>query len=172
MASASIFLSLPGTCSVQGPYSSIYGVWFSCLRGFNSCTSIKHMESKAFCLVNSPPLIDYLDSLNHWHNIGSLFLFYCCFHADCSSHLATACLHSSCNLVAQGFLLLILILSIFLMQELIIPYIGKLWNCLPSSVFPFAYDLNSFKRLVSKHLSRWTILTVLSSLQGLATSRI
>ena len=44
-----------------------------------------------------------------------------------------------------------------------IPFSGKLWNSLPSSVFPSAYDLNSFKREVSRHLSHsfgswiWTL---------------
>ena len=36
MASASIFLSLSVAWSVQRPYSSLYGMWFSCLEGFNS----------------------------------------------------------------------------------------------------------------------------------------
>ena len=29
------FFSLPATCSEQGPYPPMYGVWFSCLGGFN-----------------------------------------------------------------------------------------------------------------------------------------
>ena len=33
-----------------------------------------------------------------------------------------------------------------------IPYTGKLLNSLPLSVFPLAYDLNSFKGGVSRHL--------------------
>ena len=33
-----------------------------------------------------------------------------------------------------------------------IPYTGKLWNSLLSSVFPPAYDFNSFKGGVSKQL--------------------
>ncbi|MPC16970.1 hypothetical protein E2C01_009814 [Portunus trituberculatus] len=34
-----------------------------------------------------------------------------------------------------------------------IPFSGKLWNSLPVSVFPTSYDLTSFKRKVSRHLS-------------------
>ena len=34
MASSSIFLFLPATCSVQGPYPPMYGVWLSCLGGW------------------------------------------------------------------------------------------------------------------------------------------
>ena len=38
-----------------------------------------------------------------------------------------------------------------------IPCTGKPWNSLPLSVFPPAYDLNSFKRGVSRHLTlSWT----------------
>ncbi|MPC26124.1 hypothetical protein E2C01_019255 [Portunus trituberculatus] len=44
-----------------------------------------------------------------------------------------------------------------LMQQLtsqsLIPFSGKLCNSLPASVFPASYDLTSFKREVSRHLS-------------------
>ena len=64
MASALIFLSLPAAYSVQGPYPSMYGVWFSCLWGFNSHSFIKQSGvSKAFHLINSSLLNDCLDSL-------------------------------------------------------------------------------------------------------------
>ncbi len=33
-----------------------------------------------------------------------------------------------------------------------VPVTGKLWNSLPYSVFPHVYDLNAFKRGVSRHL--------------------
>ncbi len=33
-----------------------------------------------------------------------------------------------------------------------IPFTGKLWNSPPSSVFPLAYDLTSFKKSISRHL--------------------
>ncbi|MPC33140.1 hypothetical protein E2C01_026483 [Portunus trituberculatus] len=66
--------------------------------------------------------------------------------------LLTACLPSSCGLVAQGFLLpLIPILSNFLIQKLTsilnhsyIPFSGKLWNSLPASVFPSSLRLDFF----------------------------
>ncbi|MPC28612.1 hypothetical protein E2C01_021820 [Portunus trituberculatus] len=34
-----------------------------------------------------------------------------------------------------------------------IPFSGKLWNSLPTSVFPSSYNLTYFKREVSRHLS-------------------
>ncbi|MPC50562.1 hypothetical protein E2C01_044391 [Portunus trituberculatus] len=38
-------------------------------------------------------------------------------------------------------------------SQLVIPFTGKLWNFLPASVFPTSYDLSSFNREVSRHLS-------------------
>ena len=48
---------------------------------------LNRVESKAFCLINSPPLTDCLDSLSHRHNVASLSIFYHYFHAECSSEL-------------------------------------------------------------------------------------
>merc|ERR1711980_70278 len=71
-------------------------------------------------------------------------------------NLLTACLPHSGGLAAPDFLLTLTpFLSNSLMQELtsiFIPFTGKLWNSLPESIFPPAYDLDSFKRGVSRHL--------------------
>merc|ERR1712035_290670 len=45
-----------------------------------------------------------------------------------------------------------------------IPSSGKLWNSLPLSVFPPSYDLNSFKREVSRHLSNSSCFSALTFL--------
>ena len=49
---------------------------------------LNRVESKAFRLINSSPLTDWLQSLNHRRNVASLALFYRYFHAHCSSELA------------------------------------------------------------------------------------
>ncbi|MPC53713.1 hypothetical protein E2C01_047611 [Portunus trituberculatus] len=36
---------------------------------------LERVESKAFCLINSPPLTDCLQPLSHCRNIASLFIF-------------------------------------------------------------------------------------------------
>ena len=120
MVSATIFLSLPATCSVQVPSLSMYGVWFSCLRGGSTQIALlNRVEPKAFCLINSTPLTDCLDSLSHRRNVASLSLFYRYFHANCSFEL-TNCMpppvpQPHCT---RLLLLFIPILSIFLMQKL------------------------------------------------------
>ena len=88
MASASIFLSLPAACSVQGPYPHMYGVWLSCLGGSTHTVLLRRVESKALRLINSSLLTDGLDYLSHQRNVASLSLFYRNFYADCSSELA------------------------------------------------------------------------------------
>ena len=74
-------------------------------------------------------------------------------------NLLTACLHPSYGFAAQGFLLLTYPYSVHLSNAGVnqythsfIPNTGKLWNYLPMSVFPPAYDLNFSKRGVSRHL--------------------
>ena len=59
-----------------------------------------------------------LHSLSHRRNVASLSFPYCYFYADSSSKLLTICFHLSHEFAAQGFLLFILILFIFLIQEL------------------------------------------------------
>ena len=72
IVSASLFLSLQAACSVQEPYPSMYGVWFSCLGGSTHTALLNRVESKTFCLINCPPLTDCLDSLSQRRNVASL----------------------------------------------------------------------------------------------------
>ena len=149
------FFPLPAACSVKESYPPMHGIWFSCLGGFNSHSSIKRGESKAFRLINSPPLTDCLDSLSHRRNV-ILSLFYRYFHADCSSEFAN-CIPSPlprarCTRLSTSshpYSVHLPNASIF---HFFIPYTGKIWNSLPLSVFPPAYDLKSLKRGVSRHL--------------------
>ncbi|MPC32023.1 hypothetical protein E2C01_025326 [Portunus trituberculatus] len=122
---------------------------------------LNKVESKAFRLINSSPLTDCLDSLSHRRNVASLSVFYRCFHAVCSSELANCMpsplLRSRCTRLSTSSHPYSVHLPNARVNQYLhsfIPYTGKLWNSLPVSVFPPAYDLNSFKRGVSRHLLR------------------
>ena len=155
MTSTSIFLPLSGAYSVQWSYPPMYAVWLSCLGSSTQTALLNRVESKVFCIINSPPLTDCLISLSHRRNVPSLSIFYGFFQADCSSELAN-CIPPTlpqprCTRISTS---LIPILSIFLMQELTNIFIFSsltLVNSgtLPLSIFPLAYDLNFFKRGVS-----------------------
>ena len=157
MASASIFLSLPAACSVQGPYLYMNGVCLSCLGGSTQTCLLNRVESRTFRLINSSNWLSWFFS--HRSNVSSVSLFYSYFHADCSSELAnymppsfsqphctrlSTSFHSYsvhfCNARVNQYL------------YFFIPYTGKLWKSLPLSVFLPDYNLKSFKRGVSRHL--------------------
>ena len=127
----------------------MYGVWFSCLWEFNS-----HSFTKAFCLINSPLLTACLDSLSQLLNVASLSLFYCYFHADCSSEIANCMLPHlllrRCIKLSTSYPYFVHLCNARVNQYLhsFIPCTGKHWNFLPLFVFLSAYDLNSFKRVV------------------------
>ena len=157
MTSASISLSVPADCSVQGPYPPMYGILLSCLGGSTYTALLNRVDSKAFCLINSPPLTDCLDSLSHRRNVASLSLFYRYFHTDCSSELANSMPlplpRPRCTRLSISHPYSVHFSNAKFNQYFhsFIPYTGKLWNSLPLSVFPSSYDLNSFKRGGSRH---------------------
>ena len=160
MASASIFLSLPAGCSVQVPYPSMYGVWLSCLGGGSTHTALLNRgESKAFRLNNSPPLSDCLDSLSHRRNVASLSIFYRYFHADWPSkpakYMPPPLPRPRCTRLStfsHPYSVHLPNARVNQYLHSFIPYTGKLWNSFHLYVFPLAYDLNTFKRGVSRHL--------------------
>ena len=147
MASASIYLSLSAACSIQRSYPPMYGVWLSYLGGSTHRALLNRMESNAFRLINSSPLTDCLDSLSHRRNVASLSIFYCYFHADCSSEL-TNCMprpfpRPRCRRISTSSHPYSVHLPNARDNQYIhsfIPYIDKFWNSLPLSVFPPAYD--------------------------------
>ena len=121
---------------------------------------LDRVEAKALRLISSPPHTDSLLPLKFRRNVASLSIFYRYFHADCSSELANCmppplprprCTRLSTH--AHPYTVQTPYARVNQHLHSFIPHAGKLWNNLPSSVFPPAYDLNSFKRRVSGHLS-------------------
>ena len=131
-------------------------------RGSTHKALLNRVESKAFRLVNSPILSDCLDSLSHRRNVASLSIFYSYFRADCSSELAN-CMplpyprqRPRCTrrfTYSHPYSVHLPNARVNQYLHSFIPYIRKLWNSLPLTVFSPVYDLNSFKRGVSSHLS-------------------
>ncbi len=128
--------------------------------GGSTHTALLNMvEAKAFRLIDSPPLTDCLQSLNHRRNVASLSIFYRYFHGYCSSEVAK-CMppplpRSRCTrLSTSSHPYSVHLTNARVNQHLhsFFSFPGKLWNFLPDSVFPPNYNLNSFKRGVSRHL--------------------
>ena len=122
---------------------------------------LNRVESKAFRLINSPPLTDCFQSLTLRCNFASLAVFYHYFHVYCSFELAncvpppSALLRPFCTkLSTYSHPYYVHLINARINQYLhsFIPSTGKLWNSLPFSIFPPSYNLNSFKREVSRHL--------------------
>ena len=120
---------------------------------------LDRVESKAIRLIGDPSLTSILDPLSLRHKVASLSLFYRYYFGHCSDELA-ACIpppmarprstrqasfaHNYCvglsnariNWFSDGFF----------------PSTSRLWNFLPSSVFPASVNLPSFKRQGYHHL--------------------
>merc|ERR1712035_305491 len=123
-------------------------------------SGLNRVESKAFRLINSPPLTDCLQFLKIRRSVGSLSIFYRCFHGNCSSELAN-CMPpplrrprcARLSTFSRPFSVQFSNARVNKHLHSFIPFTGKLWNSLPESIFPLAYDLDSFKRGVSMPLS-------------------
>ena len=109
------FFSLLAAYSVQRPYLSMYGVWFSCLGDSTHAALLNRVESKVFRIIICPPLTDSLHSIVTDVMLHLYLFSIAIFMLTAFLNLRIACLHLSLDLAAQGFLLLFIpILSIFL----------------------------------------------------------
>ena len=106
---------------------------------------LNRVKSKAFRLIKSSPLIDCLQPLSHRRSVASLAIFYCYFHANCSSDLANCMpllvLRPRCTRLASSSHSYSIHLSNARVNhsQSFFPFSGKLWNSLPASLFPPAY---------------------------------
>ncbi len=114
------------------------------------------VESKAFRLISSPPLTSCLLPLKSRRNGTFLSIFYRYFHANCSSELGN-CIppllpRPRCKRLSSQAHSYTVQTPYARVNQSFFPCTGKLWNSLPASVFPPVYDLNAFKRGVSRHI--------------------
>ncbi len=128
--------------------------------GVQSYSYLERVKSKTFRLISSPPLTDCVQPLKLRRNVASLSIFYSYFHANCSSdltnYMSPLLLRPRCNYLASAaptYSIPIPRVRVNRYSQCFIPFTGKLWNSLPLYIFPSSFDLDSFKRGVSKHLS-------------------
>ncbi|KAL7631063.1 UNVERIFIED_CONTAM: hypothetical protein RMT77_018639 [Armadillidium vulgare] len=120
---------------------------------------LEKVESRAFRLINSPALTNSLQSLSTRRIVASLSLYYRYYNGHCSSELSR-CIPPplrrarTTRLSTQSHPFSVQ-LSDPRLNRYALSYMystGKVWNTLPSSIFPTSYDLHTFKRRVSGHV--------------------
>ncbi len=120
---------------------------------------LNRVESKAIRLISSPPLTNCLPSFRLRRSVASLGIFYRYFHANCSFDIAN-CIppllqrprYTRLSALDHPYNNQIVYARVNQYFHSFIPSIVKLWNSVPFSVFPPAYDLDAFKRGEPRHL--------------------
>ena len=113
--------------------------------GSSHTALLEKVESKAFRLINSPPLTRSLQSLSTRRNIAALSLYYRHYHGQCSRELSECILHYGEWMVLGSRLTPILFLFNSLTLELI--NIPSPISTIPlnyGTLFPSSYGLNCF----------------------------
>ena len=127
--------------------------------GFSPYTSLLYrVESKATCLIGDPSLTSTLDPLSLRRKLASLSLFYRYCFGHCSDELAT-CIpppmvrprSTQQATFAHNYCVELSNARINRFSDGSFPSTSRLWNSLPSSVFPACFNLPSFKRQVYHH---------------------
>ncbi len=121
---------------------------------------LDRVESNDFRLIGSPPLTDCLLNLKSRRTVASLSIFYRYFHAHSSSEL-TDCMpppllrprRIRLSTFAHPYSIQTPYARVNQYLHSFILFGGQLWNLLPLSVFPPSYNLQYFKREVSRHLA-------------------
>ena len=135
--------------------------------GASSYTSLlDRVESKAFRLINDPTLTSTLDSLTLRRKVASLSLFYRYYHGRCSRELAE-CVPPPLGrprgtrqaTSSHEWSVALSNPHIGRFGDCFFPTVSRLWNSLPSSVFPNCYNLSLFKKQVCRHLRGLSVRT-------------
>ena len=122
-------------------------------------TFLDKVESKAIHLIGDPSLTSTLDPLSLRHEVTSLSLFYPYYFGHCCDELAT-CIpppmsrpHSTWEAsFAHNYCVELSNARINRFSDGFFPSTSRLWNSLPSSVFPASFNLPSIKRQVYHHI--------------------
>ncbi|KAL7641293.1 UNVERIFIED_CONTAM: hypothetical protein RMT77_008431 [Armadillidium vulgare] len=120
---------------------------------------LEKVESRAFRLINSPALTNSLQSLSARRNVASLSLYYRYYNGHCSSELSRRIppplrrvRATRLSTQSHPFSVQLSDPRLNLYAQSYMYSTGKVWNTLPSSIFPTSYDLGTFKRRVSGHV--------------------
>ena len=124
--------------------------------GSSHTVRLEKVESRAFRLINSLPLTDSLQSLSARRTVASLSLYYRSYNGHSSSELTSRIppplrRARTTRLSTQSHPFAVQLTDPRL-NRYALSYMyttGKVWNTLPSSIFPTTYDLHTFKRRVS-----------------------
>src|ERR1044072_3127835 len=117
---------------------------------------LEKVESRAFRLINSPALTNSLQSLSARRIVASLSLYYRYYNRHCSSELSDRippplrrARATRLSTQSHPFSVQLSAPRLNRYAQSYIYSTGKVWNTLPSSVFPTSFDLHTFKRRVS-----------------------
>ena len=118
---------------------------------------LDHIQRKAVRLIDDAPLTSKLASLSHRRAVSSLSLFYRYYHGLCSDELAsitprprsfTRCTRGSDY--TNPYLVAVPRCRTEQHKNSFFFRTAKLWNSLPTEVFPVCVSLTAFKRAVNK----------------------
>ena len=117
------------------------------------------IQKRAVRLVDNPRLTNSLESLEHRRDVSSLCVFYRLYYGECSEELFSLIPPSGFsartsrrrNKFHPHHLDAWYSTTIRYTRNFL-PRTCKIWNELPSSVFPQSYNLGIFKGRVNKHL--------------------
>ena len=117
------------------------------------------IERRALRIINAPALTSSCQPLSVRRDVASLSLFYRYYHQHCSTELHLCvppplrrARDTRLASTSHEFSLQLSNPRLRIVGGSFFYRTGRLWNDLPSYVFPPSYDLGTFKRLVSGHL--------------------
>ena len=123
------------------------------------------IERKAVRLINDPTLTNKLPCLAHRRAVGDLSLYYRYFHGFCSQELASiipplAIPNRTTRLTSHMHPYTVQLQKhrTDYFSRSFIPRVSRLWNALPSNVFPSPPNLQTFKSRINK-LNLLSLLT-------------